>query len=133
MLDVLEDEPVEGRRNMVDSTSVLGDERMMDALEETVAKSVVERNKKRAKCSRRRQNRGGGKEAVDFWANDDSLTVGTRAVEWRKQPTWHLYIMPFAILTYNRFMYTRFLSIFDTFLPFLFRTRAGSDEHRLKC
>ena len=34
MLDVLEDEPVEGRRNMVDSTSVLGDERMMDALEE---------------------------------------------------------------------------------------------------
>lgn len=66
MLDVLEDEPVEGRRNMVDSTSVLGDERMMDALEETVAKSVVERNKKRAKCSRQRQNRGGGKEAVDF-------------------------------------------------------------------
>lgn len=34
MLDVLEDESVEGRRNMVGSTSVLEDERMMDALEE---------------------------------------------------------------------------------------------------
>ena len=51
---------------MMNRDSVVEDERMMDALEETVAKSVVERNKKRAKCSRQRQNRGGGKEAVDF-------------------------------------------------------------------
>lgn len=34
MLDVLEDESAEGRRNMTDRNSVLEDECLMDALEE---------------------------------------------------------------------------------------------------